>query len=261
MFIVDAHAHSSPRWYEPVETLLFQMGQNAVVQALLVQSVYDYDNQYLFDSAQAYPGRFGVVVVVDTTRPSAVDELRQLARQGAAGLRLRPWDRSPGTDPVAIWREALKLRLPVTCMGTEKEFSAGDFFSLVEELPGLVLVLEHLGCGIGRVPDRGEFQKVLQLSRYPNIYLKMCGFGELTAMPKPIRSGTFPVVPPEIGMALEAFGAKRIMWSSNFPNCSAREGYRNSLVFPLERLEMTQPDKEWVFAKTAQSVWKLPGQQ
>jgi len=37
MVTVDAHCHVSPCWYEPVESLLFQMDRNHVEQAVLVQ--------------------------------------------------------------------------------------------------------------------------------------------------------------------------------------------------------------------------------
>ncbi len=46
MTIVDSHCHVSPVWYEPVETLLFQMDRNEVAQAVLVQMLGQYDNAY-----------------------------------------------------------------------------------------------------------------------------------------------------------------------------------------------------------------------
>lgn len=35
--IVDSHCHVSSVWYEPIETLLAQMGRNGVQQAVPVQ--------------------------------------------------------------------------------------------------------------------------------------------------------------------------------------------------------------------------------
>lgn len=259
MIIVDSHAHVSLRWYEPVETLLFQMENNAVNKAVLVQSVYDYDNRYGLECARGYPGRFGVVVAVDTRKPDAPQALRMLAEQGASGVRLRPGERSPGTDPLAIWREASELGFPVTSMGTEGEFASEDFRRLVDELPDLRIVLEHLGCGVGRVPDRKLFEGVLGLAEYENVYIKLAGFGELLPMPKPLQTPTFAAPPPEVRMAFEAFGRRRMMWGSNFPNCSGREGYRNTLRLPLGGIPFfDQEDREWIFGKTALSVWKVP---
>ncbi len=37
MIIVDSHCHISPVWYEPVESLLFQMDRNDVAHAVLIQ--------------------------------------------------------------------------------------------------------------------------------------------------------------------------------------------------------------------------------
>jgi len=43
-------------------------------------------------------------VLVDHTRPDALAQLARLAEQGAAGVRFRADVRSPGDDPLAIWR-------------------------------------------------------------------------------------------------------------------------------------------------------------
>jgi hypothetical protein len=37
MVIVDAHGHASLDWYEPIETLLFEMDRHGVDQAVLIQ--------------------------------------------------------------------------------------------------------------------------------------------------------------------------------------------------------------------------------
>jgi len=51
MVVVDTHCHVSPYWYEPVETLLYQMTTNGVDKAVLIQmgQVRIYDNAYLVE--------------------------------------------------------------------------------------------------------------------------------------------------------------------------------------------------------------------
>ena len=48
MVVVDTHCHVSAYWYEPVETLLYQMTTNGVDKAVLIQmsQVRIYDNSY-----------------------------------------------------------------------------------------------------------------------------------------------------------------------------------------------------------------------
>jgi predicted TIM-barrel fold metal-dependent hydrolase len=68
----------------------------------------------------------------------------------------------------------------------------------------------------------------------------------------------FPQIPPLIEMALAAFGAKRLMWGSDYPPSSVREGYANALKFPMEYVTFkSEEDKEWVFGATANTLWKF----
>ena len=259
MVIVDTHVHVGRYWYEPVETLLFQMERNGVDKAVLIQYRGNYDNRYQIECVRNHPGRFAAVVLVDTQRPDAVDTLAMWAREGAAGVRLRPDERSPGSDPLAIWRKASELGLVVSSLGTLKTFAADGFRLLVEELPDLKIVIEHLG-GADLEPDLdyGLFEKVLALAQYPNTYIKLPGFGEVLPRPFPFREPPFDGPPPAVRMTYDAFGARRMMWGSDYPPSGSREGYANTLRFPMERIPFfSDEDREWAFGRTALSVWKF----
>ena len=43
MVVVDSHCHASREWYEPIETLLFEMDRYGVEQAVLIQINGQYD--------------------------------------------------------------------------------------------------------------------------------------------------------------------------------------------------------------------------
>jgi hypothetical protein len=70
----------------------------------------------------------------------------------------------------------------------------------------------------------------------------------------------FENIPPLIEMAIDAFGPHRLMWGSNYPPVAGRgEGYRNALWWTRERVSFgTEEDKEWLFGKTASTLWKFP---
>ena len=153
MIIVDSHCHAGQNWFEPVEQLLHQMNINSVDKAILTQHGGSHDNSYLFECARRFPGRFAVVVLIDSSKLNALDILERCAVQGAAGVRLGPTVRSPGPDPLAIWRKAGELGLTVTCkLGTLKEFASSDFARLVAELPDVPIVMEHLAAAKLRSP-------------------------------------------------------------------------------------------------------------
>jgi L-fuconolactonase len=260
MLIVDTHCHALPHWFEPVEVLLHQMHANGVEKATLVQVRGQFDNRYLMECVRRFPGRFSAVAIVDTERPDAPQTLEGWVREGAEGVRLAPTTRSPGNDPLAIWRKAAELGIPVSSLGNPQGFTSAQFEEVVKELPTLPIIIEHLG-GIGRdeAAPYPTFRKILALARYPNTSIKVHGLGEICARPIPFpQPMRFPTVPPLMQMAYDAFGASRIMWGSDFPPVAGREGYRNALQWTMEHIPFrSDGDKEWIFGKTALSLFKF----
>ena len=262
MPVVDSHCHVTTVWYEPVEVLLFQMERNAVDKAILIQINGEFNNDYQAECARKFPGRFASVVIVDTDRPDAPDLLAREAERGAAGVRLRPDTRSPGNDPFAIWRAADLLGLPVSVGGSGDLYAAPAFAELIAKFPKLKIVIEHLGS-VNR-PDGDEAdvvrQKVFDLSRFPNTYIKLPGLGEFVKRAMPVEQ-PFPFVrpiPSSIDRAIAAFGANRVMWGSDYPPVSSREGYANALRFPMEQLAgRSEAERNAIFGDTALSVFQI----
>lgn len=274
MYIVDTHTHAGRNWFEPVEMLIHQMNLNGVEKAVLVQhgrpQTGGYDHTYLFECAERFPGRFAIVVIVDVTQADALDTLEQYAEQGAIGIRLNPMQRSPGDDPLAIWRKADELGLVVSSMGSVSDNASDEFSQLVAELSNLPIVIEHLaGAGQGAsFPANGpgpqapyeQYQKALELANYPNTYIKIHGLGEIINRPQVLPTrydfDFYGPVPPLIEMARDAFGVQRMMWGSDYPPVSGREGYHNALLGAMDHPAFsTQEEREWVMGKTAMGVF------
>jgi L-fuconolactonase len=256
--IVDSHCHAGLSWFEPVEMLVRQMESNDVDHGVLIQHRGVYDNSYLFDCVERFPGRFSVVAMVDVADGNASAELERWAGAGATGVRLAPVVRSPGTDPLAIWRKAAELGLAVSSLGTLEEFAAPEFAVLVAELSDLTVVVEHLaGAGYGSEPPYSAFRGAMELSRYDNTYIKVGGLGEISMRPDVLRSEFgFDNTPALIEMAYEAFGPRRMMWGSDYPPVSNREGYGNALRGIVEHPVLKgEADREWVMGKTAEKVF------
>lgn len=260
MLVVDSHVHLGLHWYEPAETLLDEMARCGVDKAVLVHGVTTSDNGYELECVRKYRGRFGAVVLVDGQDAAAAGKMKKLASNGAIGVRLWADKLFPGPDPLAVWRAASELGLPVSCAGRLEAFASAGFRNLVRELPDLKIVVEHLGKGAKPEMSEDLFSRVLELASYPNVYIKLPGLGEL--LPRPKRTATdsevFTQSPPALRMAYEAFGPRRMMWGSDFPRCCGREGYANALRLPMEKTPFfTAEDKEWIFGKTALSVWSI----
>jgi L-fuconolactonase len=259
--IIDSHCHVATGWYEPVETLLFQMDRHGVDRAVLIQMLGQTDNAYQQDCARRYPDRFTSVVLVDAAAPDACATLRELAASGACGVRMRPTTRSPGDDPLAIWRTAAACALAVSCVGASLSFADPAFEAVIAALPDLNIVLEHLG-GSSR-PDADEAeraarQRVFEYARYPNVFLKLPGLGELAPRaPGPLAGVPFsPPRPAVLDQALAAFGPARLMWGSDFPPVAAREGYGNALNWVRGAVEhLTAAAQAMIFGGVALNVF------
>ena len=260
MIIVDTHCHAGRNWFEPIELLLYQMDANGVDKAVLIQHRGTFDNGYLLDCARGLPGRLSVVAMVDHESPDGAVALERWAAQGIKGVRLEPHYRSPDLDPLAIWKKAEELGLVVSCQGTVEQFASDEFARVVEAVPRLPIVIEHLaGVTTELQKPFSMFQRALTLARFSNTYIKVPGLGEISARPPVLRPHfTLDFTPPLIEMVYEAFGSRRMMWGSDYPPVSGREGYRNALNGVTEHPALSDPeDREWVMGKTALTVFEF----
>lgn len=263
MPVADSHCHASLAWYEPVESLLFEMDRNGVDHAILIQIQGQSNNDYQFECVRRYPGRFASVVIVDHERPDALDDLRRLADRGAVGLRLRAGARSPGDDPLAIWRAAARLRLAISCAGSPDELASPALAELASGLPDLAIVVEHLGSLKARdaAPERrAVVDAVFGLSRFPNVYMKVPGLGEFCTRAMPVRE-PFPFerpIPPFLDTAFASFGPGRLMWGSDYPPVSGREGYAAALNLAREQFAATSDEgRADIFGGAALAVFPV----
>ncbi|MCI0144077.1 amidohydrolase family protein [Arthrobacter bambusae] len=260
--IVDAHSHVSLSWYEPVETLLFQMDQSNVDKAVLVQMWSELDNGYQTECVRRFPDRFASVVMVDTESSDAVSDLKRLADEGAKGVRMRPLTRSTGNDPLALWRAAEKLGISASCVGSPNAFASEEFEQAIREVPNLPIVIEHIGEILPADPgyDPAVADRIFNLSRFDNVYIKIHGLGEFAVRNRRPTDG-FPFlrpVPDLITRAYSSFGANRMMWGSDYPPVSKREGYANSLTFARRELaHVPEHDLNMIFGGTAASLYGL----
>lgn len=260
--IVDSHAHVSPHWYEPVETLLNQMNEHGVDMAILTQMIGQTDSRYQQDCVKRYPDRLSSVAWVDVEAPDVAMTVEKLAREGVSGIRLRPSSLlADGRLPQA-WRAVQETGLSVSCVGSAEAFNAPGFIELVTKLAGTTIVLEHLGGSSSPVTTYEQLairRQVFELATYPNVMLKLPGFGELMPRdPNKWQSGRpfGDAMPPLVHEAITAFGANRLMWGSDFPVVSSREGYGNALKLTRIALDdLPDEDLNAIFGANARRVF------
>lgn len=254
MTIVDTHCHVGLHKYEPVESLVFHMDHAGVDKAVFIQYGGNSDNAYMIESMAAHPGRFQSAMIVEPDDDGSA--IRRWAEQGVVGIRLPHASRATGSDPLAQWRTAAELDLVVSAPSRPEGLLSTAFTEVLDAFSDLSIVIEHL-AGVGRDAEAPyeKYKRALTLAERPNLTIKLPGFGEFCDVPLP----TGPI-PPVADMALEAFGADRVMWGSDFPPVSSREGYNNSLNVPLAHFEgLSDTERAAIFGETALRVWRFDG--
>jgi L-fuconolactonase len=256
--VVDTHVHAGLTKYEPVESLVDQMFRHRVDHAVLVQHAGMFDNRYLIECAQRFPGRFAVACLVDVTLPDAADQLSAWVEQSPAvqGIRLyvrQLFEGAPGAE--ATWRRADELGLNITIGGSLADLASPAMAAVAERYTRAKLHVEHLAHPDPKEPAPYErYRQALSLARFPHVALKVSGFYGFTQQPWSPYVDTLRFAE----VALESFGARRMMWGSDFPPVSMREGYQNALRFATTYIPVaTAEDRAYLLGRTALGHWRF----
>ncbi len=274
--IIDAHLHVWTDDYAKypfsdgrqaaeagtAELLVETMETHGVDKAVIVQPIhYLYDNLYVADSLKRYPGKFAAIGLVDRHAPDAAEKLERLVtEQGFAGLRMhlgRPDDPAEwaASDQDPIWRKAEELGASFLSFGPAALLPAIE--PIVARFPGVKVALDHIG---GAPTDEEApaplLGNVLNMAQYPNVYVKFSPQAHKSIKPFP-----FPDTFPTFQKLYDAFGPERLMWGTNFPGVLQGVGYGPALELFRDHMDfLNAADKEWLFAKTALSIYRFGAQ-
>lgn len=239
------------------EQMIAAMDAAGVDKAALVQAstCYGYDNSYVADAVAAYPSRFTGVFSVDVLAPDAPEKMRFWHDRGLTGLRLftigstittqADWIDDPKVYPA--WKAADEFGLPV-CMQMSQA-ALPQLVTMVERFPGVKVILDHLARPVlDDGPPYAAAAGLFDLARYPAIHLKVT--------PRTFNDCRSGKATPEtfFKKLVGEFGAARIAWGSNYP---ASEGSLAALLAVARTTvaALPQADQDWIFAKTAQSLY------
>jgi predicted TIM-barrel fold metal-dependent hydrolase len=267
--VIDTHVHpisedqrKYPRRADPAqwvvdtsaEMLLALNREAGIDKTVLVQGflAYEYDNSYAADCARAHPDKFTCVVVVDQRQADAAERLNYWVKErGARGVRLATITEpetfldDPRTFPV--WETATSLRIPICIMMRFSQI--GRLSTALERFPDVSVALDHLGAP--RLRDGPPYESVplFDLVRFTNVYLKFS-----TETLYAARRGKSS--PREFfSHLLDSFGARRLMWGSNFPATHDRP-LQEQLALAREDLSFVPAEEQsWLFGETALSLW------
>ena len=126
----------------------------------------------------------------------------------------------------------------------------------LEAFPSATVILDHIGMGRSieavRTPDK--FEPVLRLAHHKNLYIKWChayfGFG-------PLRY-PFEGTQQPLRRCVDAFGAERMMWASDFTIREHEVAWVDRLLSIRESPVLSHDEKAWILGKTARRVLDWP---
>ena len=284
---VDAHAHVFrpasvyPRGVDalvpadrdaPVEDFATLMAESGVTRAVLVP--LDGHDDYVADVVERYPHRFlGIAVATRDEHGLTGNPVEALLRRRARfpfvalrtmwlGPATRPIEVSPmfptlqrmAEDGIALWSYLAPDQLPL-------------LIQLVERLPTLTVVLNHLGftphdMAIDEAV-RPRFDnalpptlvdKICSLASQPNVYLMLSGHYALSVDEPPYRD--LHIATRRLA---DAYGAARMMWGSDYPWIRDVPGYDQTLNLVRTLLpDFDEESVQRVLGGTARSLFTFP---
>ena len=236
--------------------MIVAMAVAGVQKSALVQAstCYGHDNSYVADAVAAHPDKFTGVFSVDVLAADATERMRGWWRKRLTGLRIFSFGstmtaQAALNDPRSFpaWECAVELDLPI-CLQMSAQ-AIPQVVQMVERFPRARVILDHLARPVlDDGPPYHAAARLFDLRRYPNVYLKVT--------PRVFAEARRGKATPQTFFArlVEDFGSHRIAWGSNYPASDGTLGEllalaKGSLAF------LPQQDQEWIFAKTAQTLY------
>jgi predicted TIM-barrel fold metal-dependent hydrolase len=272
MPIIDAHPHiyspdrkTYPTIDEPwepgepaaAEDLKRMMDAVGVDRAVFIQTgtFYGFDNRYVMDSAKAHSDWACGVITLEPDNFGHVELLEKaVAENNIRGLRGIPDSINRISSPrvYRLWSKAMELGIPVNCMVMDDLERVPEIFQVAQDLEQLKIVIDHCFMLNTRQKTEETLQALERLAQLPNVYAKLtCGtHGSYRVYP-------FPDMQGPIKRVIEAFGAERCVWGSNFPNALWSKGasYAQNLRLFVKELGLGLPEKSAILGGTAMALW------
>lgn len=279
--IVDTQIHIGPGGINETLAAMNALGiQSVIIDEYWLKDYFSYDPHHNLENgeirptcptaelaSQMYPDRFSWILRVNRKDPE-VENIIQMIKRSPHGKAIRI---IPGMNPQDV-----------------KAFEAGEYDSILKcasdnqlplflylpdqpnmiaecakKYPQLQIVIDH--CGLynnamrqglsdGKVFTKQQqlemFHKILQLSVYPNVYLKWAHYSTMFEIP------AFPGIDltPILRSAIEHFGSNRIIWASDFSVNQSGENWGELLYSVRNSLDLSEDELEAILGMNARKL-------
>lgn len=229
---------------------------SGVRRIVLIQvRFYGFDNSYMVETIRRFPNVFRGVAVVDWKGSHPDADMRDFAKQGVRGFRIRAEGPArltflEGESVEKMFRCGAKERLAI-CLLLDPDNLPG-VAKRCERFPETPVVIDHLArIGTAGPIAESNVQTLCGLAKYPEVKVKVSALYGAGAKRPPHLN-----LVPFIRRLYDAFGPRRLMWASDCPYQLATETYEDSISLVRDRLSfLSADDKEWMLRKTAETTF------
>ena len=238
---------------EELQRLMKPAGVNRVV--LIQMSFYGYDNSYMLDTIQRFPGQFSGVAVIDQNAKQPEAEMVRLKALGVRGFRIYP-----SNMPYERWTESVGLqkmfakggeeRLAMCCLIDTNALPS--LHKACEQFPDTPVVIDHLcRIGVSGKVEEADVKALCDMAQHKQVTVKVSAFYALGKKMPPYLD-----LAPLIRRVFDAFGPERLMWGTDCPYQVVDQTYQESIDLVRKGLDfLSAADKEWLLTRTAERVF------
>jgi predicted TIM-barrel fold metal-dependent hydrolase len=183
------------------------------------------DTTWVLEHAAGHPLFRSLVAELDVDAPGAPERLAVLAAEPRiSGVRAFLWSGAIELDEeqLALLRTLAAAGMTLDLISRGEKNPKSGIVRLARAVPDLRIVVDHLAGAAGRVPEPAWLADVRSLAACPNVHVKLSaifdmfnpGPNENVAWESPHDLDAYR---PTFELALEAFGAERVFFGSNWP--------------------------------------------
>ncbi|MGH2352267.1 MAG: amidohydrolase family protein [Chloroflexota bacterium] len=241
-----------PKAAAPVEWLLQDMEEYGIQHCVLVQSsAFGWDNTYMVECLERYPGRFKAMGLVDPLGDDNAQALEMWMGRGLSGFRFHPlyypdepsWVDAPANNP--LWDAAAATGAIMQFHLRPKHASA--LARMIERHPRVRVIVDHIGKpDVTEAPPYPSFEPVLRLAEFPLVWAKIGDYQIASKQEFPWRD-TWPFV----SLLKDRFGPQRMIWGTGYPRTARLVPLEQALRYVEDELPLTDEDRR-------QILWETP---
>ena len=204
---------------DPLGTYLKRLDDDKIDKAVIVHpEPYGDDHSLILDCLSQQPKRLRGTSLFYPKDPEAPRKLAELVKKNPRMVATRfhahrgkenYLDTFADAGVRALWKQAVDLNQVIELhIGPNYARQAGQ---AIAAFPGCKVLIDHLaephmGTGV-------EFSDVLELAKFPNVYMKLSGIGHF-ATDVPYYESSMPFT----SRVIKEFGVDRMVWGSGSPS-------------------------------------------